>query len=712
MTLIEHLQQNVEHVRVRLFDFVQQDHRVRLAAHGLRERAGVFVTDVPRRRTDEPRHGELLHVFAHVDADQGRRIGEQELGQRPRQLGLADARGPREDERPDRTTRILEARAATADRAGERLDGLILTDHRQVQLVLHPEQARRFGLLQTRDGNTRPAAHDEGDLFLAKRGAMRLTPLLPVFLLATDLRLQITLVIPQRGRLLEILIADRRFLLVVDRFQLFLELGHLGRRHLRRQTGARAGLVNHVDRLIRQEAVGDVALRQLGRGKQRLVGDVHTVVVFVLLAKPLQNLHGLIDRGRLDHDRLESTFEGSVLLDVLAILVERGGTDTLQFAARERRLEHVTGVDRAFGGSGTDERVQFVDEQDHLLVLRDLVHDRLQSLFELTTILRASDHGRHVEREHAIVTERIRAVAVRDELRESFHDRGLAHTGLSDQHRIVLLPARQHFHDPLNFLRASDRGIELSFRRKLRQVAAEMIECRRFRLLVSLRRRSRRRYASRLFSLRRLATLRHFRAKKAQRFRPRRFEVDARVGQHLCGDPLLFAKEAQQQMFGADVAVIEIAGFRHRELKHLFGARSIRQIRSGRLCRFPLLDGVLDLLGNVVEIHVEVLQHRRRNALTLADQAEQDMLGAHILVMQTCRFLACHRENLPHPLGEVVAVHRPLRVVGKRIIRRRRLRSPIPAARIWRAPDWSRFPSTRAARDERGALTGQKSGAC
>ena len=239
-----------------------------------------------------------------------------------------------------------------------------------------------------------------------------------------------------------------------------------------------------------------------------------------------------------------------------------------------------------------------------------------------------------------------------------------------------------------------------------------MIEGRRFRLFVALGRRRRRRHAAGLFSLRRLATLWHFRAKEAQRFRSRRLQIDARVGQHLCGDPLLFTKEAQQQMFGADVAVIEVAGFRHRELEHLLGARGIRQIRSGRLCRFPLLDGVLDFLGNVVEIHVEVLQHRRRNALTLADQAEQDMLGAHILVMQACRFLACHRENFPHPLGEVVAVHRPLRVVGKRIIRRRRLRSPIPAARILRAPDWPRFQSTSAARGEQGAPTGQRSGAC
>ena len=226
---------------------------------------------------------------------------------------------------------------------------------------------------------------------------MRLTPLLPVFLLASDLRLQIALVIPQRGRALEILIAYRRFLLIVDRFQLFLQLRHLSRRHLRRQTRPCTRLVDYIDRLVRQEAVGDVALRQLGRREQRLVGDVHTVVVFVLLAQSVQDLHGLLDRGRLDHDRLESTLEGSVLLDVLAILVERGGTDALQFAARERRLQHVAGVDRTFGRTGADERVQLVDEQNDLLVLRDLVHDRLEALLELTTVLRARDDRRHVE---------------------------------------------------------------------------------------------------------------------------------------------------------------------------------------------------------------------------------------------------------------------------------------------------------------------------
>ena len=64
------------------------------------------------------------------------------------------------------------------------------------------------------------------------------------------------------------------------------------------------------------------------------------------------------------HHRLEAPLERRVLLDVLAVLVERGRADAAQLAARERRLEHVGRVHRALGRAGADQRVQLVDEQD------------------------------------------------------------------------------------------------------------------------------------------------------------------------------------------------------------------------------------------------------------------------------------------------------------------------------------------------------------
>ncbi len=70
------------------------------------------------------------------------------------------------------------------------------------------------------------------------------------------------------------------------------------------------------------------------------------------------------ERRLVDLDRLETTLERSVLLDVLAVLVERGRTDGLEFATGEHRLEDRGGVDGAFGSTGTHEGVDLVDEQE------------------------------------------------------------------------------------------------------------------------------------------------------------------------------------------------------------------------------------------------------------------------------------------------------------------------------------------------------------
>ena len=54
-----------------------------------------------------------------------------------------------------------------------------------------------------------------------------------------------------------------------------LSCGDFRRRHLRGETRARAGFVDDVDGLVGQEAVGDVALRQLRCGNERRIGDRH-----------------------------------------------------------------------------------------------------------------------------------------------------------------------------------------------------------------------------------------------------------------------------------------------------------------------------------------------------------------------------------------------------------------------------------------------------
>ena len=185
----------------------------------------------------------------------------------------------------------------------------------------------------------------------------------------------------------------------------------------------------------------------------------------------------LLDRRLVDEDRLEAPLEGGVLLDVLAVLVERRRADRVQLAAGEHRLEQVGGVHRALGRAGADDRVQLVDEQDDLaLGVLDLLEDGLEPLLELAAELGAGDERAEVERDDALVLEALGHVAADDALGEALDDGRLADAGLADEDRVVLGPARQDLDDAADLLVAADDRIELARPRLGGQVAAVLLE--------------------------------------------------------------------------------------------------------------------------------------------------------------------------------------------------------------------------------------------
>ena len=234
----------------------------------------------------------------------------------------------------------------------------------------------------------------------------------------------------------------------------------------------RRRLVDQVDRLVGQEAVGDVPVRERRGRDDRAVVDAHAMMLLVLVLQAAQDRDGVL-HARLGHEhRLEAPRQRRVLLDMLLVLIERGRADAVQLAARERRLEQVGRIHRAVRLAGADQRVHLVDEQDDAAVRgRHLVEHGLEPLLELAAVFRAGDQRAHVEREQLLVLQALRHIAVDDAQREAFHDRGLADTRLADQHRIVLGAARQHLHGAADFLVAPDHRIELAVARRLRQIA-------------------------------------------------------------------------------------------------------------------------------------------------------------------------------------------------------------------------------------------------
>ena len=149
----------------------------------------------------------------------------------------------------------------------------------------------------------------------------------------------------------------------------------------------------------------------------------------------------------------------------------------MQLAARQRRLQQVAGVHRAFGFAGADERVHLVDEEDDLARgLLHLVEHALQALLELAAIFRAGDQRAHVERQQALVLDAVGNIAVGDPQRQALGDGRLADARLADQDRIVLGAAGEDLDRPADFLVAADDRVELALTGGLGEVARIFLE--------------------------------------------------------------------------------------------------------------------------------------------------------------------------------------------------------------------------------------------
>ena len=227
-------------------------------------------------------------------------------------------------------------------------------------------------------------------------------------------------------------------------------------------------------------AVGNVAAGGVDGGLDGVVGVGHGVELLVAVLDAEQNLDGVGFAGRRHLDGLEAALQRAVLLDGLAEFGGRGGADALDFAARKGRLQDVGGVQRPFGRTRAHQGVQLVDEDDGVLVLHQLLHDGLEPLFELAAVLGAGHDQRKVQRQDALVGQERRHVALGDALRQAFHDGGLAHARLADQHRVVLGAAAEDLHHALQLVVAADERVERVVHGGLGEVAAEFRQQRAF----------------------------------------------------------------------------------------------------------------------------------------------------------------------------------------------------------------------------------------
>src|SRR5437867_13392588 len=132
---------------MRLFYFVEKHNRIWPAAHCFGELSTLFVSDVPWRRTDQTRSGELFHVLRHVDLNQRVGVTEHEFGESAREIRFADSSGTEKDERTDRAPWILQVGARATQSLADGGDRFVLTNDALLHFRFHHEEFLRFLLL-------------------------------------------------------------------------------------------------------------------------------------------------------------------------------------------------------------------------------------------------------------------------------------------------------------------------------------------------------------------------------------------------------------------------------------------------------------------------------------------------------------------------------------------------------------------------------------
>ena len=94
----------------------------------------------------------------------------------------------------------------------------------------------------------------------------------------------------------------------------------------------------------------------------------------------------------------------------------------------------------------------------------------------------------------------------------------------------------------------------------------------------------------------------------------------------------------------------------------------------------PLADNLLDLLAHGLETDPQGFQGLRRHAFTLVDEAQQDVLGADVVVIEHPGFFLSQDHNPPRSVGK------PLEHI---------VCSALPASTGRPRGDWAEQPSHR-----------------
>ena len=202
------------------------------------------------------------------------------------------------------------------------------------------------------------------------------------------------------------------------------------------------------------------------------------MIVLVSLFQTPEYGDGILHGGLVYEHGLETSLQRRILFNVLAVLVQRGRAYAVQLASCQHGLEHIARVHASLGCARADYRMELIyEEYDPALGCLDLLEHCLESLLELTSVLGSRHEARHIQSKYLLVLQSLRDIASDYPLRQTLDHRGLADTGLTDEHRVVLGLSRKYLYGISDLAVSPDHGVQLLISRFFYQILSVFVQC-------------------------------------------------------------------------------------------------------------------------------------------------------------------------------------------------------------------------------------------
>ena len=268
--------------------------------------------------------------------------------------------------------------------------------------------------------------------------------------------------------------------------------------------------------------------------------------------------------------------------------------------------------------------MELVDEQDQVGILGGFLDDSLEALFEITAVFGAGHHRGDVQRENAFFGQGGGDGAGGDPLRDAFHNGRFSHPRLSDEHGVVLFSPPQDFNDAGDFRVPAHHRVQFPVAGGLGEVVGELFDVQFLVLIGGL-----------FWALGRLFgafSLRPF-LRVEQPFvfhESQQSAVIYAVGAEIdLSVTFRGAAQGQQEMLGSRRAAFQAGGFHHGDAQYVLGLPGkVDMLHFFVGDGFPREDALVDEGFDVGRFDPQALQRSERGILLLADDAQEQMVGA------------------------------------------------------------------------------------